>query len=194
MILLVDNYDSFSYNLYQMMGVHCPQIKVIRNDEYSVHEIQTMPVSRIVVSPGPGRPPDAGICEELVTEMAGNVPILGVCLGHQAICKAYGAQIDYAKTLVHGKRSMIHIANGNPLFLGLPPVLEAGRYHSLAVKRETLPDELLVIAETDEGEVMGVKHRDYDLYGVQFHPESILTPQGSRIIENFLKIGADKDD
>lgn len=189
MILLIDNYDSFSYNLYQLVGEKNPDIRVIRNDELTTCEIGQLPVSHIIISPGPGRPSDAGICEALIREVAGRIPVLGVCLGHQAICEVFGATIDYAKTLMHGKRSAIHIANGNPLFRGLPPILNAGRYHSLAVDRQTLPDELLVVAETDDGEVMGVKHRDCDIYGVQFHPESILTEKGERIIENFLNIG-----
>ncbi len=186
MILLIDNYDSFAYNLYQMAGLINPQIRVIRNDEYTVAEILDMSLTHIIISPGPGRPRDAGICMELVQQAAGRIPILGVCLGHQAICEAYGAEISYAKTLMHGQPSGVHIANGAPLFRGLPPLMTAGRYHSLAVKRDTLPDELLVIAEAEDGEVMGVKHRDFPVYGIQFHPESILTPNGSRIMENFL--------
>lgn len=191
MILIVDNYDSFTYNLYQMCGAVNPDVRVIRNDELAADEIEALCASHILLSPGPGRPADAGICEELVTRMAGRVPILGVCLGHQAICEAFGAAVGYAKTLMHGKRDAVHVANGNPVFRGLPPLLMAGRYHSLSVERGTLPDELLVIAETDDGEVMGVKHRDCDVYGLQFHPESILTDGGERIIANFLRIGGD---
>lgn len=193
MVLLIDNYDSFSYNLYQAIGIIQPDIKVIRNDTYTVGEITRMQPSHIILSPGPGRPEDAGICEELTKELAGELPILGICLGHQAICEAFGAVIGYAKTLVHGKPGTVHVANGSPVFYGLPPVLEGARYHSLSVKRDTLPDELLIIAETEDGEVMGIKHRDYDIYGLQFHPESFLTPQGNRIIENFLKIGGHYD-
>jgi len=189
MILIIDNYDSFTYNLYQCVGAIVPDIRVVRNDEMGVDEIEELGASHIIVSPGPGRPRDAGVCEEVILRLAGKTPILGVCLGHQAICETFGAEVTYAKALTHGKRSMIHIANGNPIFNGLPPLLEVGRYHSLAVARETLPDELLVIAETDDGEAMGVKHRDFEIYGLQFHPESILTPDGARIIENFLKIG-----
>lgn len=189
MILLIDNYDSFSYNLYQMAGEINPDIKVIKNDEMIADEIKFLNPSHIILSPGPGKPSDAGICKDVVKECCKEFPILGVCLGHQAICEVFGATVSYAKELMHGKSSMVHIANGSPVFRGLPPLLKAGRYHSLAVKRETLPDELLVIAEDDEGEVMGIKHRDFDLYGIQFHPESILTNQGKTIMENFLKSG-----
>lgn len=193
MVLLIDNYDSFSYNLYQAVGMIRQDVKVIRNDTHTVGEIASLQPSHIILSPGPGRPKDAGICEILVKELAGKLPILGICLGHQAICEAFGAVIGYAQTLVHGKQGTIHVANGSPVFYSLPPVLAGGRYHSLSVKRDSLPDELLIIAETEDGEVMGVKHRDYDIYGLQFHPESILTPQGNRIIENFLQIGGCSD-
>ena len=189
MVLIIDNYDSFTYNLYQIAGAINPDIKVVFNDHAKLTEIEAMRPSHIIISPGPGRPIDAGICEDAIRRFAGVFPILGICLGHQAICETFGAEITYAKTLMHGKTSHMHIANGNPLFRGLPPLLEAGRYHSLAAERQTLPDELLVIAETDDGEVMGVKHRDYDVFGLQFHPESILTPKGATIVENFLGIG-----
>jgi len=194
MILIIDNYDSFTYNLYQIAGTILPDIKVAYNDQINMAEIGELHPSHIIISPGPGRPKDAGVCEEAIRRFAGKVPIFGICLGHQAICEAFGGDITYAKTLMHGKKSMVHIANGNPIFRGLPPLLEAGRYHSLAVERGTLPDELLVIAETDDGEVMGVKHRDFDIFGLQFHPESILTPDGGRIIENFLRIGGNGND
>ena len=187
MILLIDNYDSFTYNLYQMVGSLSPDIQVRRNDELTVEEIAALNPSHIILSPGPGRPEDAGVCQEVAQKLAHKCPILGICLGHQAICQAYGAMVDYAETLMHGKRGDVHIANGNPIFSGLPPLLEVGRYHSLAAKRETLPDDLLVIAETQAGEVMGVKHRRYHLYGLQFHPESILTAGGAKMMENFLK-------
>ena len=192
MVLIIDNYDSFTYNLYQTAGTFTPDIKVAYNDRIRTAEIETLRPSHIIISPGPGRPKDAGICEEAIRYFAGKLPILGICLGHQAICEAYRAEITYAKTLMHGKKSTVHIANGNPIFRGLPPILEAGRYHSLAVNRGTLPDELLVIAEVDDGEVMGVKHRDFDIFGLQFHPESILTTNGKKIIENFLLIGENK--
>ena len=189
MILIIDNYDSFTYNLYQLAGMIQPDIKVIFNDELTVQEIEALKPSHIIISPGPGRPNNAGICEDVIRHFAEKVPILGICLGHQAICEAFGATITYAKTLMHGKKSMVHIANGNPVFRGLPPLLETGRYHSLAASRETLPDDILVIAETDDGEVMGIKHRLYNIYGLQFHPESILTPKGEIIIKNFISIG-----
>lgn len=189
MILLIDNYDSFSYNLYQYVGMINPDIRVIKNDELSLAEIAALAPDHIIVSPGPGRPADAGICEEVIDYFKDKTPILGVCLGHQAICEVFGGTIIYASTLMHGKSSNVHIANGSPIFRGLPPIIAAGRYHSLSAERSSLPDELLIIAEDDDGEVMAVKHRSYDVYGVQFHPESILTDSGHRMIENFLKIG-----
>jgi glutamine amidotransferase of anthranilate synthase or aminodeoxychorismate synthase len=187
MVVIIDNYDSFTYNLYQITGEYNPDVTVVYNDQVGVAEIEAMKPTHIIISPGPGRPKDAGICEEAIRYFAGKVPILGICLGHQAICEAFGAQIGYAKTMMHGKKSPIHIANGNPVFHGLAPVLEVGRYHSLAAERETLPDELLIVAETDDGEIMGVKHRDYSICGLQFHPESILTSGGRKMIENFLQ-------
>jgi anthranilate synthase component 2 len=191
MILLIDNYDSFTFNLYQQAGLIQPDIRVIKNDELSLPEIEDLHPTHIIISPGPGRPHEAGVCEEVIRAFQRVTPILGVCLGHQAICEVNGAEISYAKNLVHGKKSTIQIANGSPIFKGLPPILEAARYHSLAAKRETIPEELLIIAEDDGGEVMGVKHRDYEVYGVQFHPESILTAQGQIIMENFLAIGGE---
>lgn len=191
MILLIDNYDSFSYNLVQLAGTINDDIRVIRNDEIAAIEVKKMCPSHIIISPGPGYPKNAGICEEVIRHMKGKVPILGICLGHQAICEVFGAVIGHAKRLMHGKQSNIHIANGSSIFKGLPPIIQAARYHSLIAKRESLPDELLVIAEDDEGEVMGVKHRDYEIYGLQFHPESILTPQGAVIMNNFLQIGGE---
>lgn len=193
MILLIDNYDSFSYNLYQYVGMINPDIRVIKNDELSLAEIAALAPDHIIVSPGPGRPADAGICEEVIAYFKDKTPILGVCLGHQAICEVFGGTVTYASTLMHGKSSNVHIANGSPIFRGLPPIIAAGRYHSLSAERSTLPDELLIIAEDDDGEVMAVKHRHYDVYGVQFHPESILTQDGHKMIENFLKIGNEND-
>jgi len=193
MILLIDNYDSFSYNLYQYVGMINPDIRVIKNDELSLAEIAALAPDHIIVSPGPGRPADAGICEEVIDYFKDKTPILGVCLGHQAICEVFGGTVTYASTLMHGKSSNVHIANGSPIFRGLPPIIAAGRYHSLSAERSTLPDELLIIAEDDDGEVMAVKHRNYDVYGVQFHPESILTDDGHKMIENFLKIGNEND-
>ena len=192
MILLIDNYDSFSYNLYQLVGTINPQIKVVRNDSITLEEIELLNPTHIILSPGPGRPQNAGICKAIILHLKGKIPILGVCLGHQAIGEAFGATVDYAKKIIHGQKSTIHIANGNNLFHQLPPIIEAARYHSLAILRNTLPDDLLIIAETDDDEIMGIKHRDYDIYGLQFHPESILTPQGKTIIENFLRIGGEQ--
>jgi anthranilate synthase component 2 len=193
MVLLIDNYDSFSYNLVQLAGSLGADIKVVRNDELTVDEIRELEPDHIILSPGPGYPKDAGICKELVTRLKKEVPILGVCLGHQAICEAFGATITHAKKLMHGKQSNIHIANGARLFHGLPPIIQAARYHSLIGERESLTDDLLVIAEDDEGELMAVKHRIYEIYGVQFHPESILTPMGELIMRNFLSIGRGDD-
>ncbi len=191
MILLIDNYDSFSYNLVQLAGSIEPNIRVIRNDEMTVEEVRELKPSHIIISPGPGHPSEAGICEELVERLKGMVPILGICLGHQAICEAAGAVVSQAKRLMHGKQSNIHIANGNRIFRGLPPMIKAARYHSLAVQKTSLTDDLLVIAEDDEGEVMGVKYREHEVYGLQFHPESILTPMGHVIMKNFLEIGGE---
>ena len=191
MIILIDNYDSFSYNLVQLIGVLDNTVKVIRNDEMAVEQIEALNPTHIIISPGPGYPKDAGVCEQLIQKLKGKSKILGVCLGHQAICEVFGATISHAKTLMHGKKSNIYIANGSALFRGLPPIIDAARYHSLAANRDTLPDELLVIAEDEDGELMGVKHRDYDIYGIQFHPESIMTDKGHIIIENFIKMGGD---
>jgi anthranilate synthase component 2 len=188
MILLIDNYDSFSYNLVQLAGSINPDISVIRNDELNVEEIRALKPSHIILSPGPGYPKDAGVCEQVVQELKEEFPILGVCLGHQGICEVFGANITHAKRLMHGKQSTIHIANGSTIFHGLPPIIKAARYHSLIAQKESLPDELLVIAEDDDGEIMAVQHRQYEVYGLQFHPESILTPLGETIMRNFLKI------
>jgi anthranilate synthase component 2 len=191
MILLIDNYDSFTYNLVQLVGgIVGGVIRVIRNDEMTVEEIRELKPTHIIISPGPGYPKDAGVCEQVIVMLKGEVPILGVCLGHQAICETFGANITLAKRLMHGKQSNIHIANGSRIFHGLPPMIRAARYHSLIAKKDTLPDELLVIAEDDDGEVMAIQHRNYEIFGLQFHPESILTPQGEVIMKNFLKIGS----
>lgn len=186
MILLIDNYDSFSYNLYQMIGSVNPNIQVIRNDELTLAEIDALRPEKIILSPGPGKPSDAGVCVGAVSHFAGKIPILGVCLGHQAICEAYGATVSYAKTLMHGKQSDIILDTHCTLFAKLPINIKGARYHSLAVRENTIPEELLVTAHTADGEVMAVKHREYEIYGVQFHPESILTPLGKIILENFL--------
>lgn len=187
MILLIDNYDSFSYNLYQLIGEIDPDIRVIRNDEMTVEEIEAMKPDRIILSPGPGRPEDAGMIMEAARTLGEKIPILGVCLGHQAICAAFGAAVTYAKELMHGKQSQIRFDTDSPLFCGCPQTAPAARYHSLAVDAETLPDCLRVTARTDDGEVMAVEHRDYPIFGVQFHPESIMTPDGKTMIRNFIK-------
>lgn len=186
MILLIDNYDSFSYNLYQAIGSVNPDIMVVRNDEITVEEIQSLEPSKIILSPGPGRPMEAGICEAVVLAFAGKVPILGVCLGHQAICEAFGGQVTYAKTLMHGKQSPAKLMGNRQIFYGLPEIIKVARYHSLAATEKLLPQELVVLAKTEDGEVMAVAHREFPVYGLQFHPESILTPEGPQIIRNFL--------
>ncbi|WP_182187615.1 anthranilate synthase component II [Pectinatus frisingensis] len=189
MLLLIDNYDSFSYNLYQLLGEIGADIKVIRNDELSLDEIKKMAPQQIVLSPGPGRPANAGICEAVVRTLGKYIPILGVCLGHQAIGETFKAKIGYAKKIMHGKKSMVTITDDMPIFNGLPQQFEAARYHSLAVEKDTMPEELIVTAQTDDGEVMAMRHRQYPIFGLQFHPESILTFNGKRILENFLQTG-----
>lgn len=189
MILLIDNYDSFSYNLYQLVGCINPDIRVIRNDELTIEEIEALSPSHIIISPGPGKPADAGICEECIIHFAGKVPILGVCLGHQAICEAFGGVVDHAGALMHGKASIATLDTENEIFKGLESREQVTRYHSLSAKEETLPSCLKVIARTDDGEVMAVSHSDYAIFGLQFHPESILTPDGNIMLDNFLKIG-----
>ena len=187
MILLIDNYDSFSYNLYQLIGEINPDIKVIRNDEMTVEEIAELAPSHIILSPGPGRPEDAGIIIEAAKTLGRTIPLLGVCLGHQAICAAFGATVTYAKQLMHGKQSIAKLDTKSTLFRGCPQETPVARYHSLEADAATIPEELIVTAQTADGEVMAVEHRDYPIYGVQFHPESILTPDGSRMLRNFLK-------
>ena len=186
MILLIDNYDSFSYNVYQMIGSVNPDMKVVRNDELTIEEIEALSPSHIVISPGPGKPRDAGICEEVIRHFQDRVPILGICLGHQAICEVYGATITYARELMHGKQSVATLDQDSRLFAGMERQITVARYHSLAADPDTLPDCLQVTATTEDGEVMAVQHREYPVYGVQFHPESVLTPQGKEIIENFF--------
>lgn len=189
MILLIDNYDSFSYNLFQLVGEIDPDIKVIRNDEMSVQEIEDMHPDRIILSPGPGRPEDAGIIMETAKTLSQNIPTLGVCLGHQAICAAYGAEVTYAKRLMHGKRSQVKFDTECPLFREIPESAPVARYHSLAAKPDTIPDCLAVTAVTQDGEIMAVQHREYPIFGVQFHPESILTPDGRQMLANFINGG-----
>ena len=188
MILLIDNYDSFSYNLYQLVGELNPDIKVVRNDALSVSDIIALNPERIIISPGPGRPEGAGNIVEVARELTGRFPILGVCLGHQAICAAFGATVTYAKRLMHGKQSNAKLDRNCPLFAGLPDTVPVARYHSLAADPFTLPDCLKVTAMTPEGEIMAVQHTQSPTYGVQFHPESILTPDGKRMLKNFIEI------
>ena len=187
MILLIDNYDSFSYNLYQLIGTINPDIKVIRNDEMTIEEIEELSPDHIIVSPGPGRPADAGICEDVILHFAGKIPILGVCLGHQAICEAFGGVVSYAGRLMHGKSSIAHLDTTSALFAGMDADTQVARYHSLSAVEDKLPDCLKVTAKTDDGEIMAVEHKEAAVYGVQFHPESILTPDGMKILKNFLK-------
>lgn len=186
MILLIDNYDSFSYNLYQYIGEIESDIKVIRNDEMTIEKIRELHPERIILSPGPGRPEDAGVIVEAAKELGKEIPILGVCLGHQAICKAFGATITYAKELMHGKQSDVKFDTSSLLFRGCKEVAPVARYHSLVADSKTIPEELEVTAKTEEGVVMAVQHKEYPIYGVQFHPESIMTPEGKKMLNNFL--------
>ena len=192
MIVLIDNYDSFTYNLVQYIGALEPDIRVIRNDACTPEEIEAMKPDAIVISPGPGKPSEAGICIEAIRYFKDKVPILGVCLGHQAICEAFGGTVSYAKELMHGKCSVVQILEESPLFKNLETEMQVARYHSLAAIRDTLPEELKVTAVTDDGEIMAVEHRDYPVYGLQFHPESVLTPKGMTLIENFLNISKEQ--
>lgn len=186
MILMVDNYDSFTYNLVQYLGSLGQEIKVFRNDKISIAKIKKLKPEKIVISPGPGRPEDAGISCRVIAEFKGKLPILGVCLGHQAIGYVLGGRIIGAKRLMHGKTSMIY-HNQKNIFKDIPNPFEATRYHSLIVEKKSLPEILEVIAWTKEGEIMGLKHKKYPLWGLQFHPESILTKVGLDILRNFLK-------
>ncbi len=190
MIVLIDNYDSFSYNLYQLVGELNPDIEVVRNDALTVEGLEAMHPDAIILSPGPGRPADAGICEEAALRLSGKVPILGVCLGHQAICEAFGGVVGYAKELMHGKSSVAKLDATSPIFKGMPEQTQVARYHSLAAEEEALPECLKVISRTDDGEVMAVQHTEFPTFGLQFHPESILTPEGRTILKNFLEITA----
>lgn len=207
--LLIDNYDSFSYNLFQYIGELCVErghdlrpditdmhvmtsadleIRVIRNDEMTISQTQDYGPDHIVISPGPGRPADAGICEDVIKHFAGKVPILGICLGHQAICEAFGGEIVYASKLMHGKQSVAELDLSCPIFSGLVGKVKVARYHSLAADKEKLPDCLKITAKTKEGEIMAVAHKDHKVYGLQFHPESILTPSGKTMLSNFLSL------
>jgi anthranilate synthase/aminodeoxychorismate synthase-like glutamine amidotransferase len=186
MIVMIDNYDSFTYNLVQYLGELGAKIEIFRNDKISLNKIRALNPKKIVISPGPGRPEDAGISCSLIKEFSGKIPILGVCLGHQAIGYVYGGKIINAKKLMHGKTSMIY-HNKQTIFKGLPNPFEATRYHSLIVERKSLPSCLEITAWTKEKEIMGLRHKVYPLWGVQFHPESILTTYGKEILANFLK-------
>lgn len=188
MVLLIDNYDSFSYNLYQLIGSIRTDIEVIRNDEFTVEEIEAKNPDCIIISPGPGKPSDAGVCIDVVKQLGEKIPVLGVCLGHQSICQAYGATVSYAKELMHGKQSVCTVDSESRLFKGLGEKVPVARYHSLAAIKETMPECLKVVAETEDGEIMAVEHVSNKVFGLQFHPESILTPDGLTILKNFLEI------
>ena len=182
-ILLVDNYDSFTYNVFQLLSELGATVEVVRNDKISVDEVKNF--DAVIISPGPGVPSDAGISEQLISELSGQLPILGICLGHQAIGEVFGGKVIRAKEIVHGKTSRLkHCGTG--LYRGLAQGVEVGRYHSLIIERETLPDCLTVTSELDDGTIMGVRHKTFDVEGIQFHPESILTPDGRIMMENFL--------
>ncbi len=187
MILMIDNYDSFTYNLYQYLGVLGVEVDVRRNDQITLDEIESIKPGRIVISPGPGSPKSAGISIAVIKQYHHKLPILGVCLGHQAIGAAFGGRVVHAAQIMHGKTSEIH-HDGKSIFEGLPDYFTATRYHSLAVERESLPSCLEVSAVAEDGEIMGMRHRDHPVEGVQFHPESILTDVGIRILENFLRL------
>lgn len=187
MLLIIDNYDSFTYNLVQYLGELGQDMRVFRNDKIGIAEIEELAPKRIVISPGPCTPKEAGISVDLIKHFAGKIPILGVCLGHQAIAEAFGGAVVRNYRLMHGKTSMIH-HDGKTIFNGLSNPFEATRYHSLIVKRETLPSTLEVSAETDEKEIMGIRHKEYKVEGVQFHPESILTAVGKNLLKNFIEL------
>jgi len=191
MILMIDNYDSFTYNLVQYLGELGADIEVYRNNHITVRDIEKLAPERIIISPGPCTPTEAGISLEVVKTFSGSIPILGVCLGHQSIGQAFGGDVVRAKTLMHGKTSQIH-HDGRGVFAGLPDPFTATRYHSLVVKRETLPECLEVSAETADGTIMGLRHRTHPTEGVQFHPESILTDCGKRLLANFLGVTYDE--
>jgi len=187
MILVIDNYDSFTYNLVQYFGELGQELCVIRNDQITIPEIRGLNPDHIVISPGPGDPQDGGVSLDVITHLGATTPILGVCLGHQCIGQAYGGVVKRAPRQMHGKTSLIY-HDGDPMFAGLSNPFQATRYHSLIVEPETLPDSLLVTARTEEGEIMGLRHKEHPVYGVQFHPESILTPEGMQILRNFIGV------
>ncbi len=186
MILLIDNYDSFTYNLYQYIGIFNSDVRVVRNDKITIEEIKNMQPERIILSPGPKSPKEAGICIEAVKQFYDKIPILGICLGHQCIGEAFGGTVSYAKKLCHGKQSEIR-HNGKGLFAGINSPVKVARYHSLAVQKENFPDCLSITAAAEDGEIMAMEHREFPVYGLQFHPESVYTGHGKRMIENFLR-------
>lgn len=191
MIVLIDNYDSFVYNLYQFLAETGQEVRVARNDRVSPEEVLAMVPDGVVISPGPGKPSEAGICIPLIRKLCGKIPLLGVCLGHQAIGEAFGASVVRAGRLMHGKTSVLEDVDSDSLiFRGIRSPIQVARYHSLAVKEETLPDELKVTARSGDGEIMAMEHRTYPVYGLQFHPESVMTPEGHRMIENFIRWGS----
>lgn len=187
MILLIDNYDSFVYNLYQFLAVEDPDVRLVRNDRITPEEALSMEPDAIVISPGPGRPSDAGVCIGLIRQLKGRIPILGVCLGHQAIGEAFGATVTHASRLMHGKTSLLTDVADDIIFKGIKKPVQVARYHSLSVQESTLPEELEVTARSDDGEIMAMRHREYPIYGLQFHPESVMTPDGPVMIRNFLE-------
>lgn len=187
MVLLIDNYDSFTYNLYQFIGAYDPDILVVRNDEIDSKQVLALKPDKVVISPGPKAPKDAGNCLQIIKDVAGQIPILGICLGHQCIGEAFGGNVIHAKALFHGKSSTIHLQE-DKLFDGIAGDLTVARYHSLVVEASSLPECLKVLSRTQEGEIMAMKHKDFEVYGLQFHPESVLTQNGMRIIENFISL------
>jgi len=186
-ILLVDNYDSFTYNLYQYLGELGAEVTVVRNDEITIEKIKRLKPNKIVISPGPCTPKEAGISNEVILEFSGKIPILGVCLGHQCMGYSFGGKVIRSKKIMHGKTSEIHHTN-DPLFKGMTNPFTATRYHSLLVEKKSLPKDLQVIAWTKDKEIMGLKHKKYPTWGVQFHPESIMTKEGKKLLANFLKV------
>lgn len=185
MILIIDNYDSFTYNLYQAVAVMTPEVRVVRNDEITITQIQELRPAGIILSPGPGYPDKAGICIDVICELGSSMPILGVCLGHQAIGMAFGGVVNRATHALHGKQTLL-FHNRSLLFNGITLPFQAGRYHSLIIEKSTIPRELNIDALDVDGNIMAVSHREYPIFGVQFHPESILTPEGNNILENFI--------
>ena len=192
MIVLIDNYDSFSYNLYQLVASFAPDVRVVRNDALTVAELDEMNPDAVLLSPGPGHPADAGMCEDVVRTLSGKVPILGVCLGHQAICEALGGRVVPAPHIMHGKASEVTLDTDCPLFAGVGPKAQVARYHSLEADARSLPPCLRVVAANEAGEVMAVSHVEHPTFGLQFHPESILTPAGPAMMRNFLSVVSER--